>query len=862
MLKYTFVEESIVGRKNTFPLLLFGIVLITALSAILAINYLLGGPALHLSETTLTGQGDLAIPTDVYTAYAAPIDLRLGSSAPYATATTFTQNNGLYVNISVKTEPGVISQYVYKTGKYSQSNAWQEFTFSTPSIPETPWILGNATVIIGPFRGNYTEYVAIFVCRKYTTTGAYICGPKSATSDAKNWTLINFTVPALCTDDAAQFCLTAQVLAATNTSNGTGVCPTGKLCYKCAPNTDNTSGGCFAPPPNPPGTTCLLKAGQFCTTLNDPKYNFSSQNTSATCGSNPNMKCFSCASTFANQSGGCFKTCTDQCTPGNTSCVGQQIKYCQEQSNGCYDWNAPQSCSDPTRICETGSLGTGCFAPTCTTLNGQCLATQPAGGQAVTGGTCLGTNQCYTCGTKTNCNGVCVDLQTNASNCGVCGRTVGATEVCVNGNPTCGGCNINSVCIQNGQIHPTNSCLSCNTSKALSSWSPVNLPASCTGGTCDATGTCVASCTPTCPAANTVNCGIKIMPSNNCGTCTGNGTLCPSSQSCSTTSWTCTSSCTPVASGCVYANSCSTTGTDNCGNANAAICNRQTNGNSCTVSGQQSTCQNGACQTPVCTTGAVRCIAPPPYAAAYARVETCQNGQWVTTQTCVNVYTCAADGESCGAPQCSQTNGGVEKCDGIDNNCNGQIDENGATLCDDSNGCTTDSCSAGTCSKVPNTNACTTVYGQTGTCSGGSCQPTCAAPKCTMNGICHNDKASLQGMPALLCTNGNVQSCGERNLGGQTEYSGQKYLCTYEAGGIPPYYEWKACGGEGQVYCAGHSCNSGLARCGNICTTSAGCTSTTTCGHHGEWQCKTGTPCVEGTACTTGGGAGMCWWSC
>jgi hypothetical protein len=788
-----------VGRKNTFPLLVFGVVLVTALAAILSINYLLGGPKLHLPDTALTGQGDLAIPTDVYASYAAPVDLRLGSSAPYATAIPFIQNDDVYINLSVKTEPGVLSQYVYKTGKYSQSNAWQDFTFATAPVPGSPWIVGNATVILGPFVGNYTEYIAVFVCRKYTANGNYVCGPKSISSEAKNWTLTNFTVPVVCVDDSTQFCLSPVVLATANMSNGTGICATGKLCYKCAPNTNNASGGCFAPTSPPAGTTCTLKAGQFCTKLSGTQYNFSAQNTTGTCGSDQDMKCFSCAATFANQTGGCFKTCTDVCAPGDTTCEGQKIKSCTQQETGCYAWGIAQTCSDPTRICETGTLGTGCFPPTCISPN-FCAATAPVGATALSGRTCLGTNTCFTCGTgKTNCNGVCVDLQTNSSNCGQCGRTIGASEICVNGNPTCGGCNINGVCIQSGQAHPTNSCLSCNLSKAVSSWSVVNLPATCTGGTCDATGTCTQTCTPTCPAANTVNCGVRITPSNNCGTCAGNGTVCPSGQSCSTNTWTCVNSCTPTASGCVYANSCSTTGTDNCGNANAAICNRQTNTNPCTINGQQSTCLNGACQTPVCTNNDVRCVAPPPYAAAYSRIETCQNGQWQTTQTCMNSNTCSADGRSCGTPWCTSTNGGVEKCDGLDNNCNGETDEGNTCT----NGCSyegTDIASAHL--KCPNagcTNSVLVPYllsQQESTFNNKFMGVCCSGATDCLNPTTKTCAPEGTAWSYSMCSAKSWYSCYDGVTTLELTINSQKYKCDTEA------RIWFKCGGANQPLCS------------------------------------------------------------
>ena len=96
---------------------------------------------------------------------------------------------------------------------------------------------------------------------------------------------------------------------------------------------------------------------------------------------------------------------------------------------------------------------------------------------------------------------------------------------------------------------------------------------------------------------------------------------------------------------------------------------------------------------------------------------------------CAGERTCLADGET-GAPTgggLSQCTGGTkadEKCDGIDNNCDGATDE---ATCDDKEPCTTDSCD-------PSTGACTNTPLTTGTCDDGDActeSDACAAGKCT-----------------------------------------------------------------------------------------------------------------------------------
>ena len=79
----------------------------------------------------------------------------------------------------------------------------------------------------------------------------------------------------------------------------------------------------------------------------------------------------------------------------------------------------------------------------------------------------------------------------------------------------------------------------------------------------------------------------------------------------------------------------------------------------------------------------------------------------------------AADGGSvdAGLP-CSPT---TETCNGKDDDCDGQTDEEGAVLCGDANDCTTDSCTAGACQHAAVTDGAACNAAATAVCSAGAC---------------------------------------------------------------------------------------------------------------------------------------------
>ena len=183
--------------------------------------------------------------------------------------------------------------------------------------------------------------------------------------------------------------------------------------------------------------------------------------------------------------------------------------------------------------------------------------------------------------------------------------------------------------------------------------------------------------------------------------------------------------------------------------------------------------------------------------------------------------------------------GSVEKCDGIDNDCNGQTDDN---LCDDGNPCTEGSCNAdGSCAQTPvngipcdDGTACT----QTDVCSNGECLGSnplicddmdgndCTISYCDANVGCLSKLAD----PGTACEDGQPCIVGTTcNSLGQCGGGLQKAIATEDVGGcIPasqadnPCVAYQCVGSTGQCLTLnqdGVSCsdNSSICKVGGTC---------------------------------------------
>ncbi len=103
-----------------------------------------------------------------------------------------------------------------------------------------------------------------------------------------------------------------------------------------------------------------------------------------------------------------------------------------------------------------------------------------------------------------------------------------------------------------------------------------------------------------------------------------------------------------------------------------------------------------------------------------------------------------------GLSDCDAAAAGSEKCDGVDNDCNGLVDED---TCGDGNPCTTDSCAGGKCDNVNVTGPCNSddsVCTSGDACKDGACQVGDVL-KCDDNNICTKDSCD----PVKGCQNVN-----------------------------------------------------------------------------------------------------------
>ncbi|HVW29133.1 MAG TPA: PA14 domain-containing protein [Polyangiaceae bacterium] len=457
--------------------------------------------------------------------------------------------------------------------------------------------------------------------------------------------------------------------------------------------------------------------------------------------------------TSALNANGTACTASSQCTSG----------YCCGGTAVCTACSSDTNCAS-NQYCSSGvCVAKGAVNAACSAAN-QCLSAKCTSSKCANCGTNASCDDGIACTTDTCSGTACAHANVaNGTACGlgVCENGTACTAGCGTSGGTCtpfasetaASCGAGVVC---ASCDDGNACTTdaCSTTTGACSHTNVSNGTACTGGVCES-GACCTGCVngTTCVALGSesaTQCGAAGAA---CGTCNDNNAC--TTDTCSATGvcqhanvsngTTCTGGlCESGAccTGCVNGTTCVALGSESatqCG-AGAAACGTCDDGNPCTTDTCSATgacqhtnvsngtaCTGGVCESGACCTGCVNgttCVAlgsesATQCGAAGAACGTCNDNNACTTDTCNAAGACqhtnVSNGTTCTGGRCEAGACCTSGC-GIDGSgtCTAFASETATSCgaagavcasCNDSNICTTDTCSAtGACTNtIPST---------------------------------------------------------------------------------------------------------------------------------------------------------------
>ncbi|MGH7894539.1 MAG: hypothetical protein ACREQL_07715, partial [Candidatus Binatia bacterium] len=663
-----------------------------------------------------------------------------------------------------------------------------------------------------------------------------------------------------------------------NANNGTG-CTDGNACTQA----DACQGG-----------VCTGSNPVVCTALDQCHIAGTCDPASGMC-SNPN----------ANNGTGCTDgnacTQTDTCQGG--SCVGMNPVVCTA-SDRCHD---PGVCNPANGLCTDPATmnGTACNNP-----NNLCNQTNTCQGGICTGSNpvvCAPLDQCHLQGTCNQATGTCSNPEAPDNTSCNDGNACTQTDTCQGGS--CTGANP-VICTASDQCHNPGVC---DTATGQCSDPAKDDGSTCNDGdACTLTDTCVAG---GCTGANPVIC----TPLDQChvaGTCdpaTGDcsnpnansGTLCDDSNGCTEGDMCTNGQCTPGGpKDCGDPNPCTDDSceypTGNC--IHTPNTNPCDDGDACTV---RDTCSGGDCAGAVRDCGDGNLCTddgcdPLTGCTNANNTDPCDDQNLCTTNDKCKDGFCQGgpapicdDNNPCTTDGCSTTSGCTttdndnpcddqNPCTSGDACSGGQCAGPSPTLCNDNNGCTTDTCDpavSGGCVYSNNTAPCSdqTVCTDGDTCGGGTCNPgpplncndnnACTVDSChPVNGCeriltpncepcqtpadCDNHSAcdGVEKCVTGMCASGTPPICVDNNVC-TTDGCNPASGCTFPPNTNPcsdnnPCTTIDACSGGTCVGTGQLDCNDHDVCTDDACSQSKGCTHT-----DNSAPCNDNNPCTTVDAC-------------